>query len=182
MVIELFPTLFRATSAGFCNFTGRLFGIAAPIVAELPQPTPWLAFLVVSVAAGLISTFLKVEETKQKRNFLRRWTANSVGTRLRQMGLRFEDTLNEAEPAVAMAIARLTPEQRIARDQRLRRALDLDFKKTVLPAEIQAVQDPFAQDLMPLVDQCIEEIDERIALTGEGPSRTTETYLKVYNE
>jgi hypothetical protein len=66
VVIELFPTLFRATSAGFCNFTGRLFGIAAPIVAELPQPTPWLAFLVVSVAAGLISTFLKVEETKQK--------------------------------------------------------------------------------------------------------------------
>jgi hypothetical protein len=81
-----------------------------------------------------------------------------------------------------MAIARLTPEQRASRDQRLRRALDLDFKKTVLPPEIQAVQEPFVQDLFPLVDQCSAEIDERVALTGVGPSAVAETYLKVYNE
>eukprot|EP00939_MAST-03C_sp_MAST-3C-sp1_P003451 g3451.t1 len=115
-------------------------------------------------------------------NALRRWYVNSVTKRLRQYGLRYEDLFNESEPAVAMAIERMTPQEREARTRRLRRALDLDFKKTVLPAEIQAVQEPLKQTLWPLIDECMEEIDERKALTGTGPSRVTESYLKVYND
>ena len=52
------------------------------------------------------------------------------------IGLRYEDLFNESEPAVAMAIARLSPKEREERDKRLRRALDLDFKKTTLPEEV----------------------------------------------
>ena len=66
VVIELFPTLFRATSAGFCNFSGRLFTIAAPIVAEMNQPTPWLIFLITCSIAGLSATFLKVDDKTNK--------------------------------------------------------------------------------------------------------------------
>jgi len=66
VVIELFPTLFRATSAGFCNFSGRLFTIAAPLVAEMNQPTPWLVFLLTCSIALVAASFLKVEEVKQK--------------------------------------------------------------------------------------------------------------------
>lgn len=97
-------------------------------------------------------------------------------------GLRYEDLINESEPAVAMAIERLSPADKQARDKRLRRALDLDFKKTVLPPEIQAIQDPFKETLWPLIDECMEEIDERKELTGIGPSRVTESFLKVYND
>ena len=54
-------------------------------------------------------------------------------------GLRYEDLFNESEPAVAMAIARLSPKEREERDKRLRRALDLDFKKTTLPEEVRTL-------------------------------------------
>ena len=54
-------------------------------------------------------------------------------------GLRYEDLFNESEPAVAMAIARLSPKEREERDMRLRRALDLDFKKTTLPEEVRSL-------------------------------------------
>jgi hypothetical protein len=48
--------------------------------------------------------------------------------------------------------------------------------------QIQAVQEPFKRTLWPLIDECMAEIDERKELTGTGPSRVSETYLKVFND
>lgn len=85
-------------------------------------------------------------------------------------GLRFDDLLNESDPAVAMALTRLSPEEYNARNMRLRRAIEMSYKRTELPADIQELQDPFKAYLTPLVEEAQAELDERKALTGRGPS------------
>ena len=40
IVIELFPTIFVATSYGACNIIGRAITIASPLVARAPNPIP----------------------------------------------------------------------------------------------------------------------------------------------
>lgn len=70
----------------------------------------------------------------------------SVGAELRRYGLRYDDLLNESDPQVMAAIAKLSPEEVEMRNKRLKRAIDLDVKKTYLPEEVQkaeAVWDPY---------------------------------------
>ena len=98
------------------------------------------------------------------------WYRNSVGANLRKVGLRFDDLLNEADPAVALAISRLSPEEYAARNMRMRRAIDMSYKRTELPPHIQELQEPFKQYLTPLVEEAQKELSERKALTGRAPS------------
>ena len=68
-------------------------------------------------------------------------------------GLRFEDIFSESTPDVATAISRLPEGARNARQARLRRALDVSFKKKDLPYEIQDIQLPYSEDLQPLISE-----------------------------
>jgi len=90
----------------------------------------------------------------------------AVVSRLNQYGLKYDDILNEAEPDVATAISRLPPDQKLGRDRRLKRALDISFKKKPLPDEIQATLTPLEPYVTPLVDEAKELRLERELLNG----------------
>ena len=49
------------------------------------------------------------------------------------VGLKYDDILIESDPDVALATKRLSDADRQARDRRLKRALDISFKKKPLP-------------------------------------------------
>lgn len=76
----------------------------------------------------------------------------SVGAELRRYGLRYDDLLNEKDPEVAAAIAQLGPLEVELRNKRLKRAIDLDVKKTYLPTEMQAKEDIWNPYLQKRVD------------------------------
>ena len=54
-IVLLFPTILKSSSMGFCNFLGRIAGICAPLIAELPPPTNLIILLVVTVIALIAS-------------------------------------------------------------------------------------------------------------------------------
>jgi hypothetical protein len=60
----IFPFHNRATSTGISNFVGRLITIFAPIVAELPRPTPAIFLLSINGIA-LISAFFLPSKKEQ---------------------------------------------------------------------------------------------------------------------
>ena len=53
---DLFPTLFSATAMGICNFFARLSTIAAPQVAERPEPLPMTLYLIINIGAVLCAS------------------------------------------------------------------------------------------------------------------------------
>lgn len=65
----------------------------------------------------------------------------SVGAELRRYGLRYDDLLNEYDDEVKDALKKLPPDEIEMRNKRLKRAIDLDIKKTYLPEDLQAEQD-----------------------------------------
>lgn len=65
----------------------------------------------------------------------------SVGAELRRYGLRYDDLLNEYDDEVRDAIKKLPPHEMEMRNKRLKRAIDLDVKKTYLPEDLQAKED-----------------------------------------
>merc|ERR1711920_268187 len=67
-----------------------------------------------------------------------------VGSELKKYGLRYDDLLDPTmDLDVAAAMERLPQEEIDARNQRLKRAMDLSMKHTSLSAEMQAKQTPF---------------------------------------
>jgi ubiquinol-cytochrome c reductase subunit 7 len=77
------------------------------------------------------------------------WYQSAVGAELRRYGLRYDDLLNEKEPDVKAAIAQLSSLEVELRNKRLKRAIDLDVKKTYLPEALQAKEDvwnPYLRD------------------------------------
>jgi ubiquinol-cytochrome c reductase subunit 7 len=81
------------------------------------------------------------------------WAANrykaAVGAELRRYGLRYDDLINEKDEDVQQALANLTPLEAELRHKRIKRAIDLDLKKTYLPEELQAKEDiwnPYVRD------------------------------------
>lgn len=65
----------------------------------------------------------------------------SVGAELRRYGLRYDDLLNEYDPEVKEALSKLPPLEAELRNKRLKRAFDLDIKKTYLSEEAQQQED-----------------------------------------
>eukprot|EP01082_Thalassiosira_pseudonana_P003142 g2776.t1 g2776 contig12:780950-781981(+) len=55
-----------------------------------------------------------------------------LGNQLAQYGLRYEDLLNEDEKEVKEALALADPEVQTARTRRLKRAIDLSYKRKSL--------------------------------------------------
>mmetsp|Transcript_5157 Transcript_5157/g.7264 ORF Transcript_5157/g.7264 Transcript_5157/m.7264 type:complete len:88 (+) Transcript_5157:83-346(+) len=52
-------------------------------------------------------------------------------------GLKLDDLLNEEDPDVKKALARLSPEEQQIRARRLKRAFDISFKEKSLPDDLQ---------------------------------------------
>ena len=73
-------------------------------------------------------------------------------------GLRYEDLLNEYEPAVAEALSYAPKEVVQGRTRRLKRAFDLSYKrKSLLDYAPDMVLEPFKQEIIP----DIKNINER---------------------
>lgn len=100
-----------------------------------------------------------------KKNWLAAQHMKAVSTRLRRYGLRYDDTYDPYyDLDVKEALNRLPREVVDARNQRLKRALDLSLKHEYLPEDLQAMQTPFRyylQDMLALVKR---ENAEREAL------------------
>lgn len=77
----------------------------------------------------------------------------SVGAELRRYGLRYDDLLNEYDPEVKQALAKLTPLEIELRNKRLKRAFDLDIKKTYLSEDVQEKEDIWNPYLTSRIDK-----------------------------
>lgn len=90
-----------------------------------------------------------------KKNWFAAQHMKSVSTRLRRYGLRFEDLYDPKEDMdIKEALNRLPKEIVDARNQRLKRAMDLSMKHQYLPEDLQAQQTPFRsylKDMLALV-------------------------------
>ena len=86
---------------------------------------------------------------------------------LSRAGLRFEDIIDHDGPLVGAAVSHMTPEEQLAREARLRRALDISAKKGALPAEMQAAHDPTANDLYKHINNITTENAERQEILGK---------------
>ena len=81
-------------------------------------------------------------------------------------GLKYDDILIESDPDIALATKRLPADELQARDRRLKRALDISFKKKPLPEEIQKTLTPLEPYMTTLLDEAKELRLERELLKG----------------
>ena len=63
---ELFPSLYRSTCFGVCNFVARLVTILSPMIAETSNPYPALIFSIASGVATASSFVLKFPKTAKE--------------------------------------------------------------------------------------------------------------------
>ncbi|KAJ7978864.1 Cytochrome b-c1 complex subunit 7 [Quillaja saponaria] len=99
------------------------------------------------------------------KNWLAAQHMKTISSRLRKYGLRYDDLYDPMyDLDIKEAMNRLPREIVDARNQRLKRAMDLSMKHEYLPEDLQAMQTPFRnylQDMLALVKQ---EKAEREAL------------------
>ncbi|EPS66003.1 hypothetical protein M569_08777 [Genlisea aurea] len=99
------------------------------------------------------------------RNPLARIHMKTVGNRLRRYGLRYDDLYDpKFDLDIKEALNRLPNEVVLARNQRLKRAMDLSMKHEYLPENLQAMQTPFRSYLQPMLALVKRERAEREAL------------------
>ncbi|XP_022881516.1 cytochrome b-c1 complex subunit 7 [Olea europaea var. sylvestris] len=99
------------------------------------------------------------------RNPLAAIHKKTISTRLRKYGLRYDDLYDPMyDLDVKEALNRLPREIVDARNQRLKRALDLSLKHEYLPEELQAMQTPFRSYLQEMLALIKRERAEREAL------------------
>ena len=65
-------------------------------------------------------------------------------------------------------MARMSEEEKLARDARIRRAMDISAKKSALPADMQAAHDVTANDMFKHLEVIIAEDAERAQLMGKA--------------
>jgi len=95
----------------------------------------------------------------------------AVGKELKKYGLRVEDLYDpENDLDVETALERLPQEVIDARNQRLKRAMDLSMKHAELPKEMQEKQTPFAFYMQDTLAQIEMENREREMLDAGRPN------------
>ena len=52
---SVFPIAFAATAMGFCNFFARLFSASSPVLAQIEEPLPMVAFTFTSITACILA-------------------------------------------------------------------------------------------------------------------------------
>ncbi|KAG9456409.1 hypothetical protein H6P81_000917 [Aristolochia fimbriata] len=99
------------------------------------------------------------------RNWLAALHCKSLSKRLRKYGLRYDDLYDPYyDLDIKEALARLPREIVDARNQRLKRAMDLSMKHEYLPDDLQAMQTPFKGYLQEMLALVKKERAEREAL------------------
>uniref|UniRef100_A0A7S1T6U0 Cytochrome b-c1 complex subunit 7 n=1 Tax=Compsopogon caeruleus TaxID=31354 RepID=A0A7S1T6U0_9RHOD len=86
----------------------------------------------------------------------------AVESELRKFGLRYDDLLNEDDPEVKRAIENLPAEEQELRWKRLKRAMDLDLKKTYLHPDMAKevdVWNPYIRDRIEVMKR--ERVDRQ---------------------
>lgn len=97
-----------------------------------------------------------------------------LATKLKAYGLRYDDLYDPMmDLDVAEALRRLPDDVVVARNARLRRAMDLSMKGTKLPEELQAKQTPFEHYLQPILEEIKAERVERAQLGAPAPYQRT---------
>ncbi|GMH12444.1 hypothetical protein Nepgr_014285 [Nepenthes gracilis] len=115
-------------------------------------------------APAMASSFMKWL-VDPRRNFLAAVHKKSMDKRLRKYGIRLDDMYDPMEDLdIKEALNRLPREIVDARNQRLKRAMDLSMKHEYLPEELQAVQTPFRSYLQDMFALVKKERAEREAL------------------
>uniref|UniRef100_A0A5B7AWH1 Cytochrome b-c1 complex subunit 7 n=1 Tax=Davidia involucrata TaxID=16924 RepID=A0A5B7AWH1_DAVIN len=100
-----------------------------------------------------------------KKNWLAAQHMKALSKRLRVYGLRYDDLYDpKYEVDVKEALNRLPREIVDARNQRLKRAIDLSMKHQYLPEDLQAMQTPFRSYLQDMLALVKSEREEREAL------------------
>ncbi|KAL0393982.1 cytochrome b-c1 complex subunit 7 [Sesamum indicum] len=99
------------------------------------------------------------------RNPLAALHMKTLSKRLRKYGLRYDDLYDPMyDLDVKEALNRLPREIVDARNQRLKRAMDLSMKHEYLPEDLQAMQTPFRSYLQEMLALVKRENAEREAL------------------
>ncbi|XP_022863006.1 cytochrome b-c1 complex subunit 7-like [Olea europaea var. sylvestris] len=100
-----------------------------------------------------------------KKNPLAAIHKKTIFGRLRKYGLRYDDLYDpKYELDVNEALNRLPREIVDARNQRIKRAMDLSMKHDYLPEDLQAMQTPFRSYLQEMLALVKKEQAEREAL------------------
>ncbi|TVU44492.1 hypothetical protein EJB05_03935 [Eragrostis curvula] len=100
-----------------------------------------------------------------RRNPLARIHMQTISSRLRKYGLRYDDLYDPYfDLHIKEALGRLPTEVVDARIQRLKRAMDLSMKHQYLPENVQAIQTPFKSYLSDMLALVQKEAAEREAL------------------
>ncbi|KAK4757824.1 hypothetical protein SAY87_019125 [Trapa incisa] len=100
-----------------------------------------------------------------KKNWLAALHMKTISRRLRNYGLRYDDLYDPYyDVDVKEALIRLPREVVDARNQRLKRAMDLSMKHEYLPENLQAMQTPFRSYLQDMLALVKKERAEREAL------------------
>ncbi|KAK9932356.1 hypothetical protein M0R45_011547 [Rubus argutus] len=100
-----------------------------------------------------------------RKNWFARQHMKAISTRLRHYGLRYDDLYDPYyDLDIKEALNRLPREVVDARNQRLKRAMDLSLKHVYLPEDLQAMQTPFRSYLQEMLALVKRERAEREAL------------------
>ncbi|KAJ6791511.1 cytochrome b-c1 complex subunit 7-2 [Iris pallida] len=115
--------------------------------------------------ASSSSSWLQSFLLNPRKNPLAAMHCKAVSSRLRKFGLRYDDLYDPMEDLdIKEALARLPREIVDARNQRLKRAMDLSMKHEYLSEELQAKQTPFRYYLQDMLALVKKERAEREAL------------------
>ena len=96
----------------------------------------------------------------------------AVGKELKKYGLRAEDLYcQENDLDVDLALKRLPQDVVDARNQRIKRAMDLNMKHSELPKEMQEKQTPFEYYMQDTLQQIGQENEERERLDSGRPNQ-----------
>eukprot|EP00243_Klebsormidium_subtile_P001367 TRINITY_DN12360_c0_g1_i1.p1 TRINITY_DN12360_c0_g1~~TRINITY_DN12360_c0_g1_i1.p1 ORF type:complete len:128 (-),score=30.68 TRINITY_DN12360_c0_g1_i1:183-566(-) len=94
----------------------------------------------------------------------------SVAKSLKKYGLRYDDLYDDLyDLDVKEALKRLPREETDARNQRLKRAIDLSMKHYYLSKELQEKQTPYAFYLQKQLAEIKDERDERAEIGSDMP-------------
>ncbi|KAB1996593.1 hypothetical protein CXB51_036453 [Gossypium anomalum] len=100
-----------------------------------------------------------------KKSWLASLHMKALTTRLRKYGLRYDDLYDPYyDLDIKEALNRLPREIVDARNQRLKRAMDLSMKHEYLPEDLQKMQTPFRSYLQDMLALVKKERAEREAL------------------
>jgi ubiquinol-cytochrome c reductase subunit 7 len=97
-----------------------------------------------------------------------------LATNLKEYGLRYDDLYDPMmDMDVAEALRRLPEDVVVARNCRLKRAMDLSMKGIKLPYDLQEKQTPFEYYLQDMLGQVKAEKRERAQLGSGAPYQRT---------